>query len=63
MFLPIPLTSLVFIAKLKAQNIDVVFRYTDEGRIYGVTFIDHGTMTVLNGSRLGQGVFGKRHQR
>ena len=43
-----------FVAKLKAQNIDVVFRYTDEGRIYGVTFIDHGTMTVLNGSRLGK---------
>ena len=29
-------------------------RYTDEGRIYGVTFIDHNTMTVLNGSRLGK---------
>lgn len=43
-----------FTAKLKAQNIDVVLRYTDEGRIYGVTFIDHDTMTVLNGSRLGK---------
>ena len=43
-----------FIAKLKARNIDVVLRYTDEGRIYGVTFIDHNTMTVLNGSRLGK---------
>lgn len=41
-------------AKLKAQNMDVVFRYTDEGRIYGVTFIDQNTMTVLNGSRLGK---------
>lgn len=43
-----------FIAKLKARNIDVVLRYTEEGRIYGVTFIDHNTMTVLNGSRLGK---------
>ena len=43
-----------FTAKLKEQNIDVVFRYTDEGRIYGVTFIDHNTMSVLNGSRLGK---------
>ena len=43
-----------FIAKLKVRNIDVVFRYTDEERIYGVTFIDHGTMTVLNGFRLGK---------
>ena len=43
-----------FIARLKEHNIDVVLRYTDEGRIYGVTFIDHSTMTVLNGSRLGK---------
>lgn len=43
-----------FISKLKDCGIDVVFRYTDEGRIYGVTFIDHNTMTVLNGSRLGK---------
>lgn len=43
-----------FIAKLKERNIDVVLRYTDEGRIYGVTFIDHNTMTVLNGSKLGK---------
>ena len=42
------------VAKLKERNIDVVLRYTDEGRIYGVTFIDHSTMTVLNGSRLGK---------
>lgn len=43
-----------FISGLKERNIDVVFRYTDEGRIYGVTFIDHNTMMVLNGSRLGK---------
>ena len=43
-----------FIAKLKERSIDVVFRYTDEGRIYGVTFVDHDTMTALNGSRLGK---------
>lgn len=43
-----------FTAKLKDCGIDVVFRYTDEGHIYGVTFIDHNTMTVLNGSRLGK---------
>ena len=43
-----------FISKLKEKNIDVVFRYTDEGRIYGMTFIDHETFNVLNGSRLGK---------
>lgn len=43
-----------FIAKLKEKNIDLVLRYTAEGRIYGATFIDHNTKTVLNGSRLGK---------
>jgi hypothetical protein len=43
-----------FRAKLKEQGIDVLFRRNDEGRIYGATFIDHTTRTVLNGSRLGK---------
>lgn len=43
-----------FIAKLKEQNIDLILRYTDTGRIYGATFIDHNTRMVLNGSRLGK---------
>ena len=32
----------------------MLFRRYDEGRIYGATFIDHTTRTVLNGSRLGK---------
>ncbi len=43
-----------FIALLKVKGVDVVFRHTDEGRIYGTTFIDHRTGCVLNGSRLGR---------
>ena len=43
-----------FIANLKAKNIDLVLRYTEEGRIYGATYIDHNTQTVLNGSRVGK---------
>lgn len=43
-----------FIASLKEKNIDLVLRYTEDGRIYGATFIDHNTMTVLNGSRIGK---------
>lgn len=43
-----------FIAKLKERNIDLILRYTDNGSIYGATFIDHNTRTVLNGSRLGK---------
>ena len=43
-----------FIAALKGKNIDLVLRYTDDGRIYGATYVDHNTRTVLNGSRLGK---------
>lgn len=43
-----------FIAKLNEKGIDLILRYTSEGRIYGATFLDHNTMTVLNGSRLGK---------
>lgn len=43
-----------FIAKLKEKGIDVLIRENSDGRIYGVTFIDHNTHTVLNGSRLGR---------
>ena len=40
--------------ELKKKGIDVLFRQNDTGRIYGVTFIDHESRTVLNGSRLGK---------
>lgn len=43
-----------FVSLLKAKGIDTVLRLTDEGRIYGVTFIDHRTGCVLNGSRMGK---------
>lgn len=42
------------VAILKAKGVDVVFRETDTGRIYGATFIDHNTGCVLNGSRMGK---------
>ena len=43
-----------FKTRLKEEGIDLVLRFTDEGRIYGVTFIDHNSMCVFNGSRLGR---------
>ena len=43
-----------FVRMLKEKGIDCVFRYTDEGRIFGATFIDHRTHCVLNGSRMGK---------
>ena len=43
-----------FVKILKEKGIDCVFRYTDEGRLYGATFIDQRTHSVLNGSRMGK---------
>ena len=43
-----------FIANLKERGIDLVLRYTDTGRIYGATFVDHESTTAANGSRLGK---------
>lgn len=39
---------------LKADNIDAIFRINPVGKIYGITFIDHNTGSVANGSLLGK---------
>lgn len=39
---------------LCAKGLDVVFRTNEQGRIYGMTFVDHNAREVLNGSRLGK---------
>lgn len=44
-----------FAARLKKADIEVVYRINTEGRLYGITFIDHTNRTVFNGSRLGKG--------
>ena len=43
-----------FARKLKEADIETVYRINPEGRLYGITFIDHTCRTVLNGSRLGK---------
>jgi hypothetical protein len=50
----LPLKRAYFEKQLSANNINVVFRQNEAGRIYGVTFIDHQNKCVLNGSRLGK---------
>jgi hypothetical protein len=39
---------------LEKQGISVLFRENEQGRIYGVTFVDHEQKAVFNGSRLGR---------
>jgi len=41
-----------FKAQLVEQGINTVIRRTENGRIYGMTFIDHESRTVWNGSQL-----------
>ena len=43
-----------FRGNLHHRGIDVLFRENDEGRLYGITFIDHNNGCVANGSRLGK---------
>lgn len=43
-----------FVAGLQSEHISVLFRENTQGRLYGITFIDHKEKTVFNGSRLGK---------
>ena len=43
-----------FRANLREKGIDLVLRYGNGGRLFGATFIDHNSRTVLNGSALGK---------
>jgi hypothetical protein len=43
-----------FKKQLAEQGINLVVRRNDTGRIYGITFIDHNSKTIWNGSQLGK---------
>ena len=43
-----------FMELLKRDGVNMVFRQNEQGRIYGVTFIDHNNREVFNGSRMGK---------
>lgn len=47
-------TKPTFQAELKMNNIGLVLRQNEQGFIYGITFIDHRTKSVFNGSDLGK---------
>lgn len=44
----------VLARNLSRDGIDMVLRRSDEGALYGVTFIDHRSKAVYNGSALGK---------
>lgn len=43
-----------FVEQLRKEGVSVVLRQNNEGRVYGVTYIDHKNKTVFNGSDLGK---------
>lgn len=43
-----------FRAKLRESGIDLVVRSNEHGFIYGLTYVDHNSRTVFNGSDLGK---------
>lgn len=43
-----------FIARLKTGGIDVLLRRNEQGFIYGITYVDHKSKCVFNGSELGK---------
>jgi hypothetical protein len=43
-----------FVDKLRTERIDVLVRQNAEGKIYGMTYVDHANKTVFNGSDLGK---------
>lgn len=43
-----------FERQLKEQKIELLYRISKDGQVYGITFIDHGGRAVFNGSELGK---------
>lgn len=52
----VTMTEQEFSRQLLEHGINVVVRRSDQGRIYGMTFIDHESRCVWNGSQLGKGL-------
>jgi len=47
-------TKQLFVNELKEKGVIVVFRTNDQNFIYGITYVDHTTKSVFNGSDLGK---------
>jgi hypothetical protein len=49
-----PLSKDAFVKALASRGVFVLFRENEEGRVYGVTFVDNRNKVVFNGSDLGK---------
>jgi hypothetical protein len=50
----VKMSRLQFEQELKKQGIEVAFRQNEQGFVFGVTYVDHHSQTVFNGSDLGK---------
>lgn len=48
------ITKSSFTKSLNKESVLILFRQNDEGRVYGITFVDNKTKVVFNGSDLGK---------
>ncbi|RZJ56025.1 MAG: relaxase [Flavobacterium sp.] len=48
------LTKRQLVDRLGKKGISLIYRQNNEGRIYGLTYVDHNTRCVFNGSDLGK---------
>ncbi|MCG8308519.1 MAG: relaxase/mobilization nuclease domain-containing protein [Cytophagales bacterium] len=49
-----PKDKAALLKTLDKKGVQIIFRENTDGRIYGVTFVDHRTKCVFNGSNLGK---------
>ena len=43
-----------FLSAMEKVDVDTIFRRSPAGQVYGITYVDHQTKTVFNGSDLGK---------
>jgi hypothetical protein len=48
------ITRETFMNEMAGRNVNVIFRSNEQGLTYGVTYVDHNTRAVFNGSDLGK---------
>lgn len=48
------LTKRQLVDRLGKKGVSLIYRQNNEGRIYGLTYVDHNTQCVFNGSDLGK---------
>lgn len=53
-FLGKKIETVSFCKALEKEGINVVLRQNEEGKLYGITYVDHVTRCVFNGSALGK---------